>query len=201
MHRSLTVAAALALLASPVSAQIAWESPALLSPTMPSGFSIFVVNPEGGDLGALGTFRHSAGPVGLGYRAAIADEDPGDDVAFSFGVDVAGMLARGVEGSEVNVIWWTGGGVGLGDEFLVTAPLGIMLGWSGAGDDVIFSPYGGAHVVLDLLSGPGDDVRFEGVVDFGVDLVFQSGWMLRFGASVGDRETLALGLRLPSGSR
>jgi hypothetical protein len=203
VHRTLLrasiVAAAAAALTTPASAQIAWDSPALISPVVPSGFSIFLVNPAGGDLGALGTLRHGAGPVGLGYRAAIADEDGSGDLAVSGGVDVSGMLARGVEGSEIDVMWWTGGGLSVGTETLVTAPLGVILGWSGEGSDVVFSPYGGAHVVLDIVTGRGDSVRFDGVIDMGIDLVLSSGWMLRAGASVGDRESLALGIRLPTG--
>ncbi|HSH74553.1 MAG TPA: hypothetical protein VLA09_02520, partial [Longimicrobiales bacterium] len=74
MLRSLTIAAAAAVIVAPASAQIAWDGPALISPAVPAGFSVFLVNPAGGDLGMLGTLRHSAGPVGLGYRAAIADE-------------------------------------------------------------------------------------------------------------------------------
>lgn len=182
------------------SAQIAWDSPALMSPAVPSGFSIFLVNPAGGDLGALGTFRHSAGPVGLGYRAAIADEDFTDDIAFSAGVDVAGLLARAVEGSEIDVAWWSGAGLGVGDEVVFTFPLGISLGWSGTSGDVVLSPYGGGHVVLDFTTGGGDNVHFDGVVDFGLDLVLDSGWMVRVGASLGDRESLALGIRIPGGS-
>jgi hypothetical protein len=42
-------------------------------------------------------------------------------------------------------------------------------------------------------------VRFDGVLDLGIDLVLSSGWMLRAGASLGDRESLALGIRLPTG--
>lgn len=188
----------LTTLAVPVAGQIAWDSPALISPSVPSGFSIFVINPAGGDIGGLGTFRHSAGPVGLGYRAAIA-EDASGDVAVSGGIDVAGVLARGVEGSEVDVIWWAGGGIGVGDESLFTIPLGIMLGWTGTGGEVLLSPYGGAHVVLDLSSADNDSVRFDAVVDLGLDLVLRSGWMIRAGASFGDRESLALGVKLPGG--
>jgi len=199
LPRALTVASALATLATPVSAQIAWDSPALISPAVPSGFSVFLVNPAGGDLGALGTLRHGAGPVGLGYRAAIADEDGSGDIAISGGVDISGMLARGVEGSEIDVMWWAGGGLSVGNETLVTFPLGVILGWSGEGSDVVFSPYGGAHVVLDFVTGPGDSVRFDGVLDLGIDLILSSGWMLRAGASLGDRESLALGIRLPTG--
>lgn len=199
MRRILMVTVSLAVFAAPVAGQIAWDSPALVSPAVPSGLSLFVVDPAGGDFGALGTFRHAAGPVGLGYRAAIADESGSGDLAFSGGIDVSGLLARGVEGSEVDVIWWAGGGVGIGTETLFTAPLGLILGWTGTGGDVVLSPYGGAHVVLDLTSADGDSVRFDGVIDLGLDLVLSSGWTIRFGASLGDRESLALGIRLPGG--
>jgi hypothetical protein len=182
-----------------VAGQIAWDSPALISPAVPSGFSLFAMNPAGGDIGALGTFRHAAGPIGLGYRAGIADESGTGDIAVSGGVDVSGFLARGVEGSEVDVIWWAGGGVGIGSETLFTAPLGVIIGWSGSGGEVVLSPYGGAHVVLDLSSADGDSVRFDAVVDLGLDLVLRSGWMIRAGASLGDRESLALGIKVPGG--
>ena len=197
--RTLAVTATLMALASTAHAQIAWDSPALMSPTVPSGFSVFLMNPAGGDLGVLGTLRASAGPVGLGFRAALADESGSDDLAFAGGVDVSGVLARAVEGSEVDVAWWSGAGLGVGNETVVTFPLGVSLGWSGEGGDVVFSPYGGGHVVLDFLTGPGDSVRFDGVIDLGIDLVLRSGWMVRAGASLGDRESLALGMRIPSG--
>jgi len=199
LRRTLTVGLFFVLSSAPLAGQIAWESPALISPVVPSGFSLFVVNPAGGGIGALGTFRHAAGPVGLGYRAALADEDGSNDIAFSGGVDISGFLARGVEGSEVDVVWWAGGGVGIGNETLFTAPLGVMLGWTGQGGEVVLSPYGGAHVVLDLSTADGDSVRFDAVVDLGLDLVLRSGWMIRAGASFGDRESLALGIKLPSG--
>lgn len=200
MRRTLTATLFLTLLAAvPAAAQTAWDSPALISPAVPGGFSLFAINPAGGDIGALGTFRHAAGPVGLGYRAALSDESGSSDLAVSGGVDVSGFLARGVEGSEVDVVWWAGGGVGIGSEVLFTAPLGVVLGWTGAGGDVVLSPYGGAHVVLDLYTGSGDSVRFDAVVDLGLDLVLESGWMVRFGASLGDRESLALGIKIPGG--
>lgn len=199
MRRTLMATLLLVAVTTPVAGQIAWDSPALVSPAVPSGLSLFVTNPAGGDIGALGTFRHAAGPVGLGYRGAIAEESGSGDLAVSGGIDVAGYLARGVEGSEVDVIWWTGGGVGVGTETLFTAPLGVMLGWTGSGGEVVLSPYGGAHVVLDLSSADGDSVRFDAVVDLGLDLVLSSGWMIRFGASLGDRESLALGIKLPGG--
>ncbi len=200
MLRSLTVVALLALFTTPVSSQILWDSPPLISPVVPGGLSLFMLNPSGGDLGGLATVRHSAGPVGLGYRAAVAQEDTSGDLAYSVGLDVSGYLARAVEGSEIDVIWWGGGGVGVGSETIVTAPLGIILGWSGSGGDVTLSPYVGGHVVFDISTLDGESVGFAGVLDLGLDIVLSSDWMVRAGASLGDRESLALGLRIPVGS-
>ena len=199
MRRTLMATLFLTSLAAPVAGQIAWDSPALISPAVPSGLSIFFMDPPGGDVGGLATYRRAAGPVGLGFRAALAEESGTGDIAVSGGIDVSGFLARGVENSEVDVIWWAGGGVGIGNETVFSLPLGIVLGWTGAGGDVLLSPYGGGHVVLDLSSVDGDSVNFDGVVDLGLDLVLSSGWMIRFGASLGDRESLALGLKLPGG--
>ena len=201
MTRSLSAMVLFGLLAAPLSGQTAWDSPALLSPTVPSGFSIFLIEPAGGDLGALATLRHSAGPVGLGYRVGIAEgSGPVGDLAVSGGIDVSGVLARAVEGSEIDVIWWAGGGMSIGTDWLVSAPAGIMLGWSGSGGDVIFSPYGGVHVVLDLTGNDVDAVNFDGVADLGVDLVLSSGWMIRAGATLGSsRDAIAVGIKIPGG--
>ena len=202
MRRSFSVTALFVLLATPALGQVAWDSPALISPTVPSGFSVFLTEPAGGDLGAMGTLRHAAGPVGLGYRVGIAEESgPGGDLAVSGGIDVSGVLARAVEGSEIDVIWWAGGGLSVGSDWLVSAPAGIMLGWSGSGEGVVFSPYGGAHVVLDLTGNDGDAVNLDGVADLGIDLVLSSGWMIRAGATLGSsREAFAVGIKIPGGS-
>lgn len=198
MRRTLVVAALSAILSVPASAQIAWDSPALISPSVPAGVSVFLMDPAGGDLGGLVTYRHAAGPVGLGYRLGIAEEaGPNGDLAVAGGFDVSGFLSRAVEGSEVDLMWWSGGGLGIGSETLVTIPLGLIVGWTG-GTDVTLSPYGGGHLNLDIWSGPGDSLDLSGAVDLGIDLGFQSGWLVRFGVSIGDREALAIGLRLPA---
>lgn len=196
MRRTLFAVAISALFVAPASAQIAWESPALISPAAPAGVSVFLMDPHGGDLGGLVTYRHSAGPVGLGYRLALAEDNSGD-LAVAGGFDASGFLSRAVEGSEVDLMWWSGGGLGIGDETVVTIPLGLILGWTG-GTDVVLSPYGGAHLNLDIYSGEGDNLDLSGAVDLGIDLAFSSGWLVRFGASVGDRDALAIGVRLPS---
>ena len=199
MPRTLTAAVMIAALAVPASAQIKWDSPPLISPVVPAGLSVFVLSPSSGDLGALATFRRTAGPVGIGYRAALAEEPGTGDVAFGGGVDISGFLSRAVEGSEIDVIWWSGAGVGFGREQLLTAPVGIILGWSGSGTDVILSPYAGGHLTLDISTDDANTVRFDGSVDLGLDVVLASGWMVRFGATIGDRDALALGIKVPGG--
>ncbi|MGB1658617.1 MAG: hypothetical protein ACPHO4_14855, partial [Longimicrobiales bacterium] len=60
-------------------AQTAWDAPPLISHVAPAGVSLFLVSPAGGDLGGLVTFRHEAGPVGMGYRLSLTDENASDD--------------------------------------------------------------------------------------------------------------------------
>ena len=196
MLRTLTVCLFLAASAVPVSAQVLWDSPPLVSHVAPAGVSLFLLSPHGGDLGGLITFRHEAGPVGLGYRLAISDEDASDGIAVSGGVDISGFLSRAVEGSEIDVMWWSGAGVGIGEEAVVSVPVGALVGWSGQGGDVILSPYAGGHVALDVSTIDADNVHFGGSVDIGLDVVLPSGWLVRFGGSIGDRDALALGVRI-----
>jgi hypothetical protein len=187
--------------AVPVSAQVPWDAPPLVSSVSPAGVSLFLLRADGGRLGGLVTLRHDAGPVGLGYRLAVTEEAGPKDIALAAGVDISGLLSRGVEGAPVDVVWWSGAGVGHGDETLLSIPLGLLVGWSGSGDDgVIFSPYAGGHVALDESTADNDSVDFQGAIDLGADIVMTSGWMLRFGATIGStgRDALALGAKLPT---
>ncbi len=95
-------------------------------------------------------------------------------------------------------MWWSGAGLGIGNETVVSVPLGALVGWSGQGGDAILSPYGGGHVTLDISSAGADNVSLGGSFDFGVDFVLSSGWLVRFGGSVGDRDALALGVKIAS---
>ena len=110
--------------------------------------------------------------------------------------DISGFLARGVEDAPIDVMWWSGAGLGWGENTVVSVPLGALLGWSGQGGDVILSPYGGGHVTLDISDIDGDNVSMSGAFDFGLDVVLSSGWLVRFGGSIGDREALAIGVKI-----
>ncbi len=178
-------------------AQVAWDVPAMMRPGAPEGISVLLLEPyPGEDFGVLAMWRRSPAPAGVGLRGGLAD-DPGGDLAAFVGLDFSGSLGSLGSRNQASVLWWTGAGVGVGDEVLVSFPLGAVIGWSITEDDVRFAPYVGGHVVLDAYTGPGDDLDFDGSIDLGVDLGFGSGLMLRFGAALADRDAFALGLRVP----
>lgn len=198
LRMSLVLAAVL-VLGRPggASGQIVWDAPALMRPGAPSGLSVLLLDPHpGGDLGVMAAWRSRAAPAGLGLRAGLAD-DPGGDLAVMFGVDVSGSLGPLGGGGQPDVLWWTGAGMGVGDEFVVSFPLGLALGWQVTDESVSFAPYVGGHAVLDILSGPGDDTDLDAAVDLGVDLGFGSAIMVRFGASLGGRDAFGIGIRIP----
>ena len=201
MRRTLVaVTSVLALFPAGLAAQLVWEVPSLVSPYAPSGFSAFLLDAApGGDLGAMAHWRRAGGSVATGYRVGVAS-DASDDLAVFGGVDISGVLADAVEDAPIEVLWWSGLGGGIGDEILVSIPLGIVAGWRGSGDGRGFAPYAGAHIALDLASGGGDALDLSGVADVGLDLTLTSGWVVRVGASIGSRgrDALAIGMRLPT---
>jgi hypothetical protein len=190
----------LVLLAAPVSGQVAFDAPSLIGPASPMGLAIYLTSSDPGDgLGGLATWRQSRGRVDVGYRVSVG-QGADSDLAFGGGIDVSGVLSRGLENSEIDVLWWTGVGAGIGDDVMVSVPLGIVAGWTGEGDDVVFSPYLGGHIALDFTSIDGDELVFGASLDIGMDLELTSGWVIRFGLSLGGRDALAFGMSLPSGS-
>lgn len=200
MRRLLFVITLAAVAAAPLSGQIAWDSPPLIGPASPLGFAAFLTSLSPGDgIGGLATWRHETGSLELGYRVAVV-EGADSDFALGGGVDISGVLSAGIEEADIQVLWWSGLGAGVGEDVLVSIPVGLVAGWTGSGDDVVFSPYVGGHVALDFTNIEGDEISFDALLDLGLDLFLVSGWVIRFGASLGGREALALGLRLPGGA-
>lgn len=185
------------LVPATLSAQFAWDGPSLVSPYAPTGLSILIVgNDPGGALGAMGRWGGSRGNLTMGYRVGVVEDDASNASLFG-GVDFSGVLATSVEDADVQVGWWSGVGAGVGDELLVSVPAGLVVAWRGLGDGNSFAPYVGAHVALDMATGPGDAVTLDGSLDLGLDLTLTSGWIVRFGASLFGRESLAVGIRIP----
>jgi hypothetical protein len=186
-------------------AQIAWESPMLIGPEAPAGLGIYVMEPWPGDeFAVLGTYRTAPVPIGLGFRLGIG-EGWRDELAVFGGVDVAGSLLSATNDTPIDVVWFAGAGMGIGEDAIVSFPLGLSVGAVLQSEGVRFAPYLAPRIVLDAFICDDDDERrdfCEGddnleldlAADVGLDLSFQPAWMIRFAATLGDREALAIGL-------
>lgn len=193
--RRLAIAlAALGFSAGTAAAQVAWDSPMLSAPDGDAGFGVFIIEPAGGDLGAMVTWRGA--PAGFGLRGGLA-EDAGDDIALFGGVDFIGNLFRHSADFPLDVSWVLGAGGSVGNNALISIPGGLTLGRSFSGDGITFTPYVTPRLVLDVLLADEveDDTELEFVADLGLDLQFQPNWAVRFGVTLGDRdEALAIGV-------
>jgi hypothetical protein len=210
MRRSTLMAAGLALAlagAGRLEAQPAWETPMLIGPMGPAGFGVHLMEPwPGSGIGVLGTYRTSPVPVGLGFRLGIG-EAPGDRIGVFGGLDVSGRLFRSADEVPIEVLWFTGAGLGASRNLLLSFPLGLSVGALIDADGVRFGPYLAPRVVLDVCSGddrrprapcgPGDNLDMSLAVDLGLDLAFDPNWMIRFAATLGDRDSLLIGIAFP----
>lgn len=185
---------------APAAAQVAWDGPSLMAPGAPSGWGFHLVNAHpGGGLGALFTWRESAAPVGVGVRFGLADGSH-DDLSLFGGIDFSGEVYSSTE-EPVDVIWYTGGGIGVDRDVLVSVPAGMSVGWLLLLDDLVLRPYAGLKVTLDAWVGDkverSEDLKLGVSVEVGADLAFITGWIIRVAASMGNRDTLAIGVHLP----
>jgi hypothetical protein len=193
----------------PVEGQLAWESATLFSPGGPPGFGIHLLEPwPSSEIGVMGTYRSAPVPSGLGFRLGVG-EGPGpadDDLAIFGGVDLGGPVVRATGEVPIDVLWMAGAGASIGDDFVLTFPLGLSVGARLDADGAAFVPYTVPRVVLDAcfggdpipaFCGPGDDLDLDLAVDVGVDILFDPRWVIRFAATLGDREAILIGVNLP----
>jgi hypothetical protein len=193
--------------ADPAHGQLSWETPTLYAPGAPAGLGIFLMEPwPSGGIGVMGTYRSAPVPSGLGFRAGVG-EDFSDDIAFFGGVDLGGTVTRASGEVPIDVLWMAGAGLGVGDDVLLSFPLGLSIGARLDADAATFVPYAVPRLVLDAclgddpfrgLCGNDDDIGLDIAVDLGVDLAFDSRWLIRFAATLGDRDALLIGLAFPN---
>ena len=201
------VLGALLLTPAPADAQPAWDGPMLMAPGAPAGWGFHLVDVDPGDgLGGLVTWRADPAPVGLGFRVGLV-EGFRDDVALIGGVDVSGSVYSGSGDVPLDVIWLAGAGLGLDEEIRLSFPLGMSFGLTFNGPDVQFRPYFAPRIVLDAFlgdaeAGPGgdDDLTLDVAGEIGLDLAFNTPWVIRTAASFGDRDAISIGVNLPVGS-
>lgn len=197
------IALPLALLSLPsgASAQAAWDAPMLMAPGAPAGIGVHLVDPSdapGSGLGVLGTWRANPAPVGLGFRLGFV-EGASDDLAVTGGVDVSGMIATSDAESPFDLMWFAGAGIGIDGDALLSFPAGVSAGLSFEGEQVQFRPYVAPRVVLDAFLGDGveEDLDLGLTAEIGLDLQFSQPWAIRASGSLGDRESVSIGLVFP----
>ncbi|MGH7469375.1 MAG: hypothetical protein ACRENP_15595 [Longimicrobiales bacterium] len=200
----------LLLLAAPTSAraQLPWESPQLLRPGAPAGWSVMFIDygldPNSGLGGAL-AYRTEPAPRGLGWRASVA-QGLGDKLNFAGGVDISAPLLRAANGFPLDLIWTGGAGGSYGEYIQIALPVGVAGGRSLSAEHVWFNPYTSARAVLEGRLGDaapeGDVVSFGLAIDVGADLALgrSRSFLMRFAVSLGDRNAAAVGFHLGSGS-
>ncbi|MBI4521606.1 MAG: hypothetical protein HY701_12270 [Gemmatimonadetes bacterium] len=177
--------------------QVAWDAPYLVAPIPQPGFGIYLTEPDPGDLGVLMSWRPVGAWRGIGLRFGIADGPGPGDVSGLAGADFYGSMNRSSQDFPLDVSWVAGVGLGFGDFVLVSLPLGVSLGHTFSGEGVEFVPYLSPRLILDGYFGrdfPDDDLDLALAVDLSVDVAFSPALTIRFGATFGDREALAIGL-------
>ena len=183
--------------ATPLGAQVAWDGPMLVGTESPAGWGAYVVDlTSHGGIGLLVSWRGSGR---TGYRIGFA-EDSSDDLAVYGGADFSGPLLSAGEQFPLDVRWVGGGGAAIGDDFVLSFPLGISIGRSLETEGVAFRPYLTPRVALDAAftraQGSGsraDEVTLAFAFDLGLDVSPAPGWAVRFAVSGVDREAVAIG--------
>jgi hypothetical protein len=196
MRKTNVIAIAVSLLLVPAAAvaQVAWDSPMLAPPVRPAGLGLFLVDPDGGQTGAMLTWRGDDSP--LGFRVGLSETSANQLAVFGgFGADA--LLSSASDDFPLDVSLVVGAGAGGGEWTLVSIPVGISFGRTVRRDDVSFTPYVTPRFIVDGRFGntPYRDRMHVGTaVDLGVDLRFRPGWAIRFGGTFGDRNAVAVGL-------
>jgi hypothetical protein len=190
------MALGLAALAGPARAQVVWDAPVLLTPRPATGTGLYLHDAHRAGLGILGTWRGA--PHGLGLRLGIVDGRR-DGVGILGGVDMMAPLTTASAQFPLDISWFTGIGGGYDDWFVLSVPLGLSIGRTFGAPGAAFTPHIIPRVVADAhlgRDGPGDssELRLELGVDLGLDLALQPGWLIRFGAGLGNRGGLAVGV-------
>jgi len=166
-------------------------------PVNPVGWGLYVVDPSPGrGLGVMATWRGEEGPGSLGFRVGLA-EDGGEDLALFGGVDLSGSIHRASDEFPLNLVWVAGAGMGVGSYALLSFPLGVSLGHDFDAEGVWFNPYMTPRLVLDAWLGNHrrrNDLNLSLALDFGIDFAVDPGWAMRFGATLGERSAIGLGV-------
>ena len=206
LPRALALAGTLA--ATPASAQIAWDTPRMIGPESPAGLGVYWTRagtlPGDGDA-VLGTWGIPSTDGAVILRGGFGEGVAEEGAAFG-GVDVRAPIARHSDTQPLDIEWTGGAGIGVGEYLLVSVPFALSAGRSWSSDAVWFAPYVTVGAALDYRHGdsdfvPEEEFEIQATAGVGVDVSFDSArrFVLRFGAALGDRQAIAVGLMISSG--
>ena len=104
MRRSFVTIPFLVLRAAPVSAQVAFDAPSLIGPASPNGLAIYLTNSDPGD--GLAGSSLGEGRVGewTGGTARPLGRGLDGDLALGGGIDISGVLSRGLGDSDIDIL-------------------------------------------------------------------------------------------------
>ena len=192
MRKALLWAALLVLASTGQAAAQAWDAPTFFSPRQHDDLGVYVIFPDGGDVGVEGIWRQS-GNLNLGVRLGVVDE------RVLLGAEFYNPIR--LNQSPVLLSWLLGFGATFGDNVTwLRVPFGVSLGANlGNTGGIQITPYVHPRVALDVLAiDVGDeeqtdtDVNFD--VDLGADVLLSPAWSLKFGATVGESDAFGVGL-------
>ena len=191
----LVALAGLLVYSTPIRAQ-AWDAPTFFSPRPGEDIGLYVIDADGvGDLGFAGIWRQE-GNINLGVRAGIAGGDH-----FSVGAEYYGPLTVFGPQSPLLVSWILGAGATFNDATWLRIPLGVSVGLNlGSSGSFRIMPYAHPRVAYDLIAfdnAVGEEVtdsEFNFDIDLGADLALGERFVVRFGATLGDREAIGAGV-------
>ncbi len=202
------VTALLVALSCPATAvaQIAPDSPRLVSPRGSGGLGVHFVRAEtypGDDGALLGTWALPFLPEGMRFRGG-AGTGAGRTNAILGGIDYQRPLLRRTPTGKFDLDWQGGVGVSIGEYALVTLPVGLTGGVSWTSGAVWLAPYVTAGLAADLRLGdqaPDREFEVSPSLDVGVDVAFDIDRrvVLRAAAALGDRQALSIGFALGLG--
>ena len=197
MTKRIVLLAALLLVPSAARAQVAWDTPLLMAPGEAPGWGMYLAEVHGGSLGVIGTWRSPT--WNFGVRGGLAET--GDQLGIFAGIDFSGPLVRETPEFPLDVDYVFGAGLGTGNGVRVSLPAGLIVGYTFPAEGVTFTPYASPRVILDAFIDRGvaadeesSQARLAAAVDLGLDVRLQQNFIIRFGATLGDHDGVAIGL-------
>jgi len=207
---ALVAAALLCAAATPLEAQLAWDTPRMIGPESPGGFGVYVMQPDalpGDKRAAFATWALPGMGGSVILRGGVGEGVAEEEAAFG-GLDLRAPIARHTDSQPFDIEWTAGAGFGVGEYILVSVPVAISVGRSWSSGSVWFAPYLSLGATADYRHGdsdlrPDEEFEVQPTAGVGIDLSFDPGrrFVVRAATALGDRQALAVGLAVTGGPR